>query len=881
MATGARGRRARAVNAMSSTESPAAPQTRAHNPQQAALARIARRLERVIVEPGTVRSPLDSLARPVLRSLGWKPKFVVSEIGRLLDLLSTPTPAPTVDVRAQLERAIGELEINARAAERCCIVYGRVPPGHEAWLERLFDVVAGAARLLRPADAVETADRGAKPARERRDQLSSQARRDFAATSRVRILAPLERSAPASLPARLESVQLSAIDHLLEAARSETELLAHRRRLLEGARALLLETSAALALDGKGTQERLRHIASEIVRIDRLEAAGIRPDVGVLHQARAALASRDRERLYAALVALDGAALETGDAHAHALLEAGLSRLERSARRGRRAEGSPDRDANASLEQSFKQVLGHEVLAEIRRARERGRAELTETPVPTDPQLAAMHRLALEFMQPGHDEAILPLTVATDGCFDVGGTLSPVRALEYATRARAVSYPTQELLLLPAKSVEDVPHAVIEDPRTILLSLAAGRLLTRRYVKAERIVRERVVLRGEARIYVLDGSTSMMEADPMAARARMRDAILVSELSTLMRRYDEAHVPVRVVLYYRYFTKVVGPIRRVSSSREALAAIGEVTSTVRNGGTDIELALSTSFAQIRDAKQADPELARAQIVLVTDGEAEVREEIVEKGMRELGSLSIRLSVIALGLENPALRAIVAKQRARGERAFYHFVPDAELVRLASGDLGRTRALHLDARGRSRIRRGSSNEARRDLELEVLLDDLAALRRAQERGGAAMRAALEEAALDEAALGHASAQRLSALRGPEAAAARREALERDRAALQRRFDRAFPKPCSEAQGANSIADRDDVDAAIVALTTISETLSITEGSEITRRADAIDLLERLLPDAGMSFARYGELSARASGPLAQAIVAVRLAAGASG
>ena len=41
-------------------------------------------------------------------------------------------------------------------------------------------------------------------------------------------------------------------------------------------------------------------------------------------------------------------------------------------------------------------------------------------------------------------------------------------------------------------------------------------------------------------------------------------------------------------------------------------------------------------------------------------------------------------MIALGEQNEALRAIVARQRARGERAFYHFIADEALDRIVIG-----------------------------------------------------------------------------------------------------------------------------------------------------------------------------------------------------
>jgi hypothetical protein len=51
------------------------------------------------------------------------------------------------------------------------------------------------------------------------------------------------------------------------------------------------------------------------------------------------------------------------------------------------------------------------------------------------------------------------------------------------------------------------------------------------------------------------------------------------------------------------------------------------------------------------------------------------------------------------------------------------------------------------------------------------------------------------------------------------------------------------------------ERDDVDATTSALASVAEVVVLLGGSDLARRADAIELLERLLPDAGLTPARY--------------------------
>src|SRR5690606_20856199 len=140
---------------------------------------------------------------------------------------------------------------------------------------------------------------------------------------------------------------------------------------------------------------------------------------------------------------------------------------------------------------------------------------------------------------------------------------------------------------------------------------------------------------------------------------------------------------------------------------------------------------------------------------------------------------IAVSVIALGEQNPALRALVARQRARGERAFYHHLDDTTLAALCAGRLAEARSLHLDP--------GSPAELADDL--ARMLDDLAELERA--RHAAVMSRATGKAGDLEQA-GDAELEAAYAELGigapSEGDRARREAASRDRLAVAERFDR---------------------------------------------------------------------------------------------
>src|SRR5204863_613847 len=61
----------------------------------------------------------------------------------------------------------------------------------------------------------------------------------------------------------------------------------------------------------------------------------------------------------------------------------------------------------------------------------------------------------------------LAAAVATDGCFQIGSTTAPVRGAREARRVELVSFPQEEMVLEPIGGVDDLAHAVIDDPRSI------------------------------------------------------------------------------------------------------------------------------------------------------------------------------------------------------------------------------------------------------------------------------------------------------------------------------------------------------------------------------------------------------------------------------
>jgi hypothetical protein len=82
----------------------------------------------------------------------------------------------------------------------------------------------------------------------------------------------------------------------------------------------------------------------------------------------------------------------------------------------------------------------------------------------------------------------------------------------------------------------------------------------------------------------------------------------------------------------------------------------------------------------------------------------------------------------------------------------------------------------------------------------------------------------------------------------------------------------------ASDVSDVSERSDLDAVLIVLTTVAEVVSEVGGGEMSKRADAIEVLERLLPDARLSPARYLAVLQAHSGEVAAALGAVHAAVG---
>jgi hypothetical protein len=266
------------------------------------------------------------------------------------------------------------------------------------------------------------------------------------------------------------------------------------------------------------------------------------------------------------------------------------------------------------------------------------------------------------------------------GCaryFDVEDALTE-EVVEVNTRKvrpvpRRVPYPTQNMAFERTGGLHDVHNFVISDPRMLVYDLAAHSQMVRAYLEDEPpLPRPRKMKRTAVRVYVCDASGSMH-----GARARFRDAIIIAELNNL--RVKARHGQPFDPLYFSFFNDAPTELARVDTSREATRQIEKLfRNSPAEGQTDISLALKSAFDSIRAAQGRDPYLARATVVLITDGEDRVDLELIRRTRAPMDALDISLSFISLGEENPDLKSLVMEQRARGGRAFYHHLSDQEI-----------------------------------------------------------------------------------------------------------------------------------------------------------------------------------------------------------
>jgi hypothetical protein len=452
--------------------------------------------------------------------------------------------------------------------------------------------------------------------------------------------------------------RLAVAEFLAARALTCVEDSARRSRDLELASELVLRMSADTAQD----RERLRRLRVELgAARERARAAPAVRSLEELTRHLRHAARRDPGTAWRSVQGLYERAVLAGDGE--------LARVASEALRALLPPGRADRQ----VEQAEARRLlgwGQPPRLQASEALPPGGA-----PGHEDPVGATLARLALGL----DDDRRQALAMAAGAAryFDVEDALSDevVEARSTSTRSvpRRVPYPTPTMSYEFTGGLEEIHHFVISRPGMLLLDLAAGRQMVRAYLEEAPPPRPRTVKRTGVRVYVLDASGSMD-----GARARFRDAIVLAELNAI-RVKAEVGLPFDP-LYLTFFNDRPSELLRVDSGLEATRQMERLfQGSLAEGQTDITLALVSAFESIGQARGRDPYLARATVVLVTDGEDGVDLEGVRRARQPHQGLDIALSFISLGEENPDLKTLVLDQRQAGGRAFYHHLTDPEIA----------------------------------------------------------------------------------------------------------------------------------------------------------------------------------------------------------
>lgn len=463
---------------------------------------------------------------------------------------------------------------------------------------------------------------------------------------------------PISLPAPT-SPRLAAAEFFARRAKDNVVDTSQKRKDLDLAHELLLRMSAEARQD----RDRLRTLRVEVAeaRTRVRGAPGVKSLDELVRHLRH-VARRDPKTAWRSMRSLYERAVEARDLPLAGIAQQGLDALLPEAQRAR---------ARLAEAHELKRLLNWKEPPPTATP-ERLPAGGSGLHDPVDDLLA---QLAFDLDE--NQQRALELAAGCARFFDVEDSLSEelVEAELKATRPvqRKVPYPTQVMTYEFTNSLDQVHNFVVTQPGSVVLDLAAGRQVLRQYLEEEPPPRPKRTLKTAVRVYVLDASGSMH-----GARARFRDAILIAELNAIRVKAKQG-VPFDP-LYFSFFNDTPARLTRVDSGAEATRHIETLfRSSPAEGQTDITLALMSAFDSIRLAQGRDPYLARATVVLVTDGEDGVDLELIRKTRKPFAGLEFALSFISLGEENPDLKSLVQEQRQAGGRAFYHHLSDAEIA----------------------------------------------------------------------------------------------------------------------------------------------------------------------------------------------------------
>ena len=533
-------------------------------------------------------------------------------------------------LKARAQESLQEFEQALLTVEKMLLA-GRPPPGARTSLERGFLRLV---RVLRVAELFLTTPAAVK-------------------TEEAFEIFP--RSGPSWGGSKPPSrARMAVAEFFAERARTNTEDVLQKRRDLDVAHEMLLrigmehdrDRGVALRHEVAQARERVR----ELPPTRSLDAL-LRD---VRHTAHA-----DPRSAWRSLRGLYERALEAGDAPLAAAARAALTPL------------MPERPSLRSLMESAERDDLTRWFGEASSPDDTARERRAPVASSSDELLAD-----LAFSLKPEQLAAFELAAGCARYFDVEDALTEEIIEDNTPRRRPaprqVSYPTQTMTFERTGGLHDVHNFVLSDPRMLLYDLAGHRQQVRAYLEEVPLPERKKSIRTAVRVYVCDASGSMH-----GARARFRDALIIAELNNLRvkARQGKAFDP----LYFSFFNDAPTELSRVDTAREATRQIEKLfRHSPAEGQTDITLALMSAFDSIRAARGRDPYLARATVVLITDGEDRVDLELIRRTRAPMDALDIALSFISLGEENPDLKSLVQEQRARGGRAFYHHLSDQEI-----------------------------------------------------------------------------------------------------------------------------------------------------------------------------------------------------------
>lgn len=606
---------------------------------------------------------------------------------------------------------------------------------------------------------------------------------------------PVFRPRPVQAPPA--SAQLASIERYLERAQSQAVDLRRKRRDLDRAHELLLTISSQLAPADQPRAQQLRaQLADERHRLAQVEPL-VGPGESLPQAIERALREGDGQSAYQGLLAVFRGAVEGRDARVAEVSRAALEQLWQGS-----AE-SPEAALAHDAQRALTARLGDGALREVLGSQVADRDVLVETAFELPAEKFALFNLALsagEFFDTSATEEEVE-----EGDPALGRTADPLQR---------VPFPTQTMDFDVARGIHELRDFVIRDPRLVLYDLANGTQLVRAYYES-REQKPKKTRRSAVRVYVCDASGSMR-----GARARFRDAILIAELNNLSLR-ARARKELWPI-YYSFFTDQPTALQRVDTPDAAYRLIANLfDASPARGRTDITYALVSAFEAIHEARGRDPDLARATVVLITDGEDQVDLARISAARAPVGDVEITLNFISLGEENHDLRALVTEQRDRGRRAFYTHLSDEDIAAGASPF---------------------------EPHLRTLLPEHPDL--ALTADSPAIKAALD--ALAAIALGSEKAE------GPRPST---------------RFGAYFPARPPEPSGKVETADRDRVQDLLGA---VCDALALAPASE--RADEAVELIEHLLGLYAVPLERYLRTLGSADPEIARLLSRVRLLSG---